>query len=733
MQRPRDWTGTDQLMRAGDNSAGGRAGLTATLRGPGGRRVVLLATLQVVLVWIIAVLLIYENRRDAIDAWKRTAENTALSVTAYIGQAIRSADLVQHSVLDWIRDEQVESESQFREVVGQRQFHDAMRSRTAGVPQISVIGIVARDGTLLSSTHEFPSQPLNLSDREAFLGALASDKSVPLFSAPVTGRATGRATFYLARRVMTLSGETLGVVTVGLGVDYFADFFRHISVGDDSWITLYRADGTMLATSVGRTDMLGKRFENSLPRRIILDGGSGRAVLTDEPSWRNPAEPKSRILVAREVDGYPLFISLVVGKSVFLAPWEASSRVILGLALAVTAVTIVVALWLLRLLEKSATANRLASERSVLAAIVDTPSAMTAVLDAGGAIVRANLQFHTVFGPRDLHTADLEGKEALFDFIAGRTELAEVDLTLRNPGEPPRQLHFSLSRQALPDAGGCIVMVGHDETLRHQARLAIEQSAKLVTLGEITTGIAHEISQPLNVIRMAAQNALAEIEPDAELPPSETPPMNEGELRTFVAAKLHRVIAQVDRAASIIARMRIFSRSTREGRRAFDVRDACQNATALVRQQFQRNGIEIRTSFADEPLMVMGYQPTLEQVVVSLLVNARDSLLAAGQYRKLVQVTAERSSQGGVVILVSDNGPGVPSAIRERIFEPFFTTKPVGEGTGLGLATSYGVVRDAGGMLSLVPEGPGATFRIELPAAALAEVGESGRQTERKS
>lgn len=717
-------------MRAGDGADAGRSGLAATLRWPGGRRVVLLTTLQVVLVWAIAFLLIYENRRHAVDEWKRTAENIALSVTAYIGQAVRSADLVQRSVLDWIHDEAVDSEARFREVVGQRQFHEAMRSRTAGVPQIRVIGIVSRDGTLLNSTHEFPAQPLNLSDREVVQATLSSDNSTLLFSGPTIGRVTGRATFYLARRVSTASGEELGVVMIGLDVDYFADFFRHVSNGDDSWITLYRADGTMLATGVERSDMLGKRFENSLPRRVILEGGSGRAVLTDEPSWRNPEEARSRILVARQVESYPVFISLVIGRRVFLGPWEASSRVVLGLALAVSAVTIVVAVWLLRLLKRSEAANRLASERTVLAAIVDTPSAMTAVLDARGAVVRANLRFHEAFGQQNLQSTNLEGNEALFDFIAGRSEVSEVDLKLSPPGEPSRLLHFSLSRQTLPDAGGCVVMVGHDETLRHQARHAIEQSAKLVTLGEITTGIAHEISQPLNVIRMAAQNTLAEVAPDPELPMSGASPMNEADLRAFVAAKLHRIIAQVDRAASIIARMRIFSRSTREGRRAFDVRNACRDATALVRTQFQRNGIEIRTNFADEPLMVMGYQPGLQQVVVSLLVNARDSLLAVSQYRKLVQVTAERSPLGGIFILVSDNGPGVPSAIRERIFEPFFTTKPVGEGTGLGLATAFGIVRDAGGTLSLVPDGPGATFRIDLPPTGLAEVIEASRQRE---
>lgn len=691
-------------------------GLLAALRRPGGRRVVALAALHVIFVWAIAAVVIWLNHRNAVDDWKRTAESMSLSITAYIGQTLRSADLVQKSVLDWIDDENIESEARFRDIVGERRFYEAMRDRIIGVPQIGVVGIASRGGMLLNSTNGYPPSHLDLSDREAIKAALSQNTQAMAFSAPTPSRTTERSTFYLARRISTQSGETLGVVTTGLDVDYFADFFRHVSIGDDSWLTLYRADGTMLATSVRQPDVLGKRFENSLPRQLIAAGASGRAVLTDAPSWRRPGEPANRIVVPREVDGYPAFISLVIGESVFLARWKTASRAILGLALVVTLLTLLVALWLLHLLKKTEAANRLASERSVLSAIVDTPSAMTAVLDSEGAIVRANARFHEIFGHQDLHAANLAGREALFEFVAGDAALAEVDLELTRPGEPPRMLHFSLSRQALPDAGGCIVMVGHDETQRHQARRAIEQSAKLVTLGEITTGIAHEISQPLNVIRMAAQNALAEIEPDSELPELDVPPMADADFRPFVAAKLHRVIAQVDRAAAIISRMRIFSRSAREGRHLFDVRDACREATALVRQQFQRNSITIRAALGEEPLMTFGYQATLEQVVVSLLVNARDALQDIQQAKKVVEVRAARTPNGRISVVVSDNGPGVPVAIRDRIFEPFFTTKSVGEGTGLGLATSYGIMRDAGGTLVLTEEGPGATFRIDLPA-----------------
>ncbi|KAK6021884.1 ATPase/histidine kinase/DNA gyrase B/HSP90 domain protein [Ostertagia ostertagi] len=495
-----------------------------------------------------------------------------------------------------------------------------MRDRITGIPQIGIVGIIARNGRLVASTYEYPSPPVNLSDREAFRLPMAQNNNDMLFIAPSNGRATGRPTFYLVRRVAARSGEALGVVSVGLNVDYFADFFHRVSIGEDSWITLYRADGTILATSVDGPDGLGKRFENGLPRRMIMSGVSGQAVFTDEPSWRDPDRSRARIVVAREVDGYPVFVSLVIGRSVFLAPWAAASRVVLGLAVAATAITLAVAIWLLRLLARTEAANRLASEQSVLSAIVDTPSAMTAVLDNE----------------------------------------------------------------------------------------------------EITTGIAHEISQPLNVIRMAAQNALTEIEPEEGGAGHDAPVMSEAELNKFVSAKLHRVVAQVDRAASIIDRMRIFSRSTRRGRTDFDIRDACRNAIALVQQQFERSGIEIRTSLGERTLLVRGYQVTLEQVLVSLLVNARDALHQQRQSEKWVQVAVMPAPQG-VVVLVADNGPGVPAAIRDRVFEPFFTTKAVGEGTGLGLATSYGIIRDAGGTLSLSETGEGATFRIELPTVANAE------------
>ncbi len=258
--------------------------------------------------------------------------------------------------------------------------------------------------------------------------------------------------------------------------------------------------------------------------------------------------------------------------------------------------------------------------------------------------------------------------------------------------------------------------------MRHQAERAIALSGKLVTLGEITTGIAHELSQPLNVIRMAAQNALAEAQSEPQPvaagdddPAQPIPAMSDHEFRDFAVAKLNRIVAQVDRAAATISRMRIFSRSTREGPQSFDLRDACRGAIALVAQPYQAAGIVFNERLGGEPLMMVGHQPLIEQVLVAVLGNARDALSETPRKDKAVDVLAERGADGRLRVQISDNGPGVPEAIRERIFEPFFTTKPEGQGTGLGLAVAYGILRDAGGSLTLEAGGSGAAFQIDLP------------------
>jgi signal transduction histidine kinase len=694
------------------------------------RRMVAICAVHVLLVWSLALLVVGQNYELSVASWKTSAENISLTVAAHAAQTQGAADLVAKSMADWVGEERIETPEQFRRIMGERHFFDAMRARIVSQPQIGAALIVAANGDVVNTTRVWPPSPVNYADREWFRNAVEPGATRLSLSATAIGRASGKPRFYVSRKVVAETGELLGVIAIGLEAEFFADFYRRIALGPDSWLALFRNDGTLLATSLP-DQPLGKRLDETLPYRMIQSGQAGKAALTRGPFPYYAGSSPTRIVVAAKVGDLPAYVTVVVGESVFLTPWRDRNLLIFVVASLLTVLTVVAGLGILRLIERSAAAAREASQRQVLAAIVDTPLALTAVVDRTGKVIHANPSFRRLLGASGgddvsnaLFDPALEGVEPLLSFVRGEAPLAEVDVQLVKAGDQTRRLRFSLSRQTLPDSGESIIMVGHDETLRHQAERAIAVSGKLVTLGEITTGIAHELSQPLNVIRMAAQNAQAEAVPESQLAPADgddseppMPAMSDREFRAFAVTKLNRIVAQVDRAAAIISRMRIFSRSTREGPQSFDLRDSCRAAVARVAQSYRAAGIVLEENLGEEPLCLSGHPPLMEQVLVSILANARSALADTLAKSKTVVVSAGRGAGGRVWVRVADNGPGVPEAHRERIFEPFFTTRPEGQGAGLGLALSYGIVRDAGGTLTLKPGGPGATFEIDLPGS----------------
>ena len=700
--------------------------LTAAFAGADARRTILMSALHIALIWSLAAVVIWQNYEQSVESWKRSAENLSVAVAAHAAQTHHAANLVLSSIADWVREEDIATPEQFRQVVGGRIFFDNMRARVAAAPQVGMTFIADADGKVLNSLAGWPPVEMNVADREAFKLAMAEPSVQTAVSATTLALFTKSWRFYVSRKLTSGTGQTLGVVGVGLDADYFGNFFRSVSLGPDTWVSLFRADGTLLATSQPNHDALGKRYDTSRPFRMIKEGQSGKAVLSQGDSFYPVQSGSARIVAATQVDGFPAYVAVAVGESAFLAPWRNRNLLIVGIAALLTLLTVLAGLSLLRLVDRAAAARRADSERQVLAAIVDTPSALTAIVDRSGKIVHGNAQFREMLG-RDGQAADalldpgVKGIASLLTFAtSSEPPTAEVDVEVERADGQTRRLHFSLSRQTLPDTGACIVMVGHDETVRHRAQQAIAVSARLVTLGEITSSIAHEVSQPLNVIRMAAQNALAEAEPEPGLTPDDTVVMelmSDADFRTFAIAKFGRVISQVDRAASIVSRMRVFSRKPGDGPQSFDVRPACRNAVALLAHSFRSSSIAINEKFPDEALIAQGTQTLVEQAVVYLLRNARDALIQLDRTDKMIDISARRGPGGRIIVRVADNGPGVPPAIRERIFEPFFTTKPNDKHAGLGLAVAFGSVRDCGGELTLVPDEPGAVFQIELPAA----------------
>lgn len=284
--------------------------------------------------------------------------------------------------------------------------------------------------------------------------------------------------------------------------------------------------------------------------------------------------------------------------------------------------------------------------------------------------------------------------------------VSTAEISLQLPGR--EHAWWVWSDRGVFDESGALVevqAVGRDNTEVRRSQQQLTQSAKMATLGEMATGLAHEINQPLNVMRMAIVNVLKRLSNgDAQI--------------DYLTEKLQRIDAQVQRAAKVVDHMRVFGRRSEIEQQPFDPAQAVEGTLSLLSEGLRGKGVEVRLTPADFSVKVIGYADQLEQVLINLMVNARDALLSQREknpgLNPWIAVHTEHDSRH-VRIWVEDNGGGIDPRLLERIFEPFFTTKPIGVGTGLGLSVSYGIVENMGGRLVVTNGEHGARFCVELP------------------
>jgi C4-dicarboxylate-specific signal transduction histidine kinase len=228
------------------------------------------------------------------------------------------------------------------------------------------------------------------------------------------------------------------------------------------------------------------------------------------------------------------------------------------------------------------------------------------------------------------------------------------------------------------------------------------QAGKLATLGELTTGVAHELNNPLNNIGLYVGNVMDIIQL--------------GNLDTQrMLRDLNNALAQVHKATQIISHLRTFGRAAPASQEPVAVRPIIQQSLSLLHEQLRLRSIETRLDLGAHDPVVMGNAIQLEQVFLNLLTNARDALEEADRKRIAVSLRVEDET---ITIVFRDTGPGIPRGLERRVFDPFFTTKQVGAGTGLGLSIAYGIVRDHHGRIFVEnARGNGAVFVVKLPIA----------------
>jgi signal transduction histidine kinase/CheY-like chemotaxis protein len=282
-----------------------------------------------------------------------------------------------------------------------------------------------------------------------------------------------------------------------------------------------------------------------------------------------------------------------------------------------------------------------------------------------------------------------------------------------------------------------VMMVCQDVSEQREARQALKESQghlyqaqKMEALGTLVAGVAHEINNPISlimfnlpIVRRVWQDLLPMINPSV---PSATSRKYGGFSLDYLQSHFGRLIDDMDMAANrvskIVRDLKHFSRQSHVSEKEpLQVNEAVTNAVRLARTTIQKTGVDLSLALGEELPVVIGNLPSIEQIVLNILINAAQAI-DGGQGRIKIK-TGIRKSDGFVFVAITDNGRGVSPAIADKIFDPFVTDKQNSGGTGLGLAVSYSLVQAHHGAITFeTADGEGTTFTIWLPSGQVTDM-----------
>jgi two-component system, NtrC family, sensor kinase len=262
-----------------------------------------------------------------------------------------------------------------------------------------------------------------------------------------------------------------------------------------------------------------------------------------------------------------------------------------------------------------------------------------------------------------------------------------------------RDLTLNVSLAALQskteEVEGTLVAI-EDVTERMKLEEQVQQSDKLSSIGLLAAGVAHEVNTPLTGISSYSQMLMQQV--------PETDPRHQ---------LLEKIYRQTSRASSIVNNLLNFSRVSDSRFSMIDLNRVLDDTIQLLESQLRNTQIEVVRSYGAELPLVPGNAPKLQQVFMNLILNARDAMPEGGR----LEISTE-SDEDSVIIKFRDSGMGIDPAHLSKIYDPFFTTKGIGKGTGLGLAVSYGIIKDHSGHIDVESKpGEGTLFMITLPQA----------------
>ncbi len=270
------------------------------------------------------------------------------------------------------------------------------------------------------------------------------------------------------------------------------------------------------------------------------------------------------------------------------------------------------------------------------------------------------------------------------------------------------EISLALIEESNGKPNGYIAII-RDITTRKSMEMQMIHNARMLSLGEMAAGIAHEINQPLNIISITLENLILEVLE------------NNSTDEKYIKMKAEKIFDNITRMRNIIDHIRSFSREHDDLIHGiFNIHDGITNAISMVAEQFKHRAIDLVLDFDKNIQPIPGDIYKFEQVILNLVTNAKDAIEEKQKGNKtsgnkFVKICT-RQDEKSIYVEVEDNGIGIKSAEIEKVLMPFYTTKDTGKGTGLGLSISYGIIREMQGTIVILSKRTvGTTIQITLP------------------
>jgi PAS domain S-box-containing protein len=693
----------------------------------------------------------YLSWRDH-EAYLERAEERVKNTTEILHEHALKVFETQEIAMDWLEN-RIEGldwpEIRSREL----ELHQLVTSIVERYEQIVQMGVMDDQGRLVAST-VYPTPPADLGNRD-YTQALMAGFRGTYISDPIVGRFTAKPQFVTARARRTLKNHFDGGMFVSAHQDYFVDFWRSVATVEGSNVTMFRADGTVLATSAEALQSLTRLPPNSalVQHARLADQGLFTA--------RSSVTGIDRLFGFKKLRHYPVYVGYAVSSEALFAPWREQlvryGLLTLATALSLMAMTLLTMRYVQR---QERSANQLARTTAQLRAEIATRE------QAEAEARRSQEDFRYLYlkTPVMLHSIDREGRlinvsdywveqmgytreEAIgrlfSDFMTepsrsrgryeGQPALVHGARRFQVPYQLTRKngslIDVLLNAIAQRDEDGNFVRsltVTFDVTDWKRTEAQLRQAQKMEAIGQLTGGVAHDLNNLLTVIMAGLERA---------------------ERNVADSSRLRRALdtAQrgAERAASLTAQLLAFSRRQPLEPRAVDTGRLLGRMTELLRRTLGES-IAIET-VAGGGLWLAYCDPSqLESALVNLALNARDAMPGGGKLtieaanahldHDYAEVNPDAKPGRYTMIAVTDTGGGMSPEVIEHAFEPFFTTKPEGRGTGLGLSQVFGFVKQSGGHVKIYSEiSHGTTVKIYLPRAQSGAVETDERATSEAS